>query len=456
MTQNDDKIVELPSFIDNHKMSWYQIRIVLICGIVMFADGFDTQMIAYVAPFVGREWGLDNETLGALFSASLFGLMIGYLVVAPMADRIGHKRMVLVTVLGTSLAVFVSAAATNAGELMAIRFVTGIGLGAVIPSAIALTSEYTPKRFRATTILAIYVGYSLGFVVSGLVSGWIIPAYGWPAIFIVGGGMSLAIVPAIFFLLPNSLVMEIKKGKNLEGVKNTLRCIDSHLPKDFTIVVEDSNDDKQTHKKVNVTAILAPPLFVGTILLWAVFAVNLGVFYALQSWLPTILDLQGFEMDMMVKGTLISTVGGIVAAIVLGSFMDKKNPYFVLASIYLLGFFCIFLLGLSFQYGHWWLLLSSFLVGFCVNGGQKCVIAISSIFYPYAIRGAGVGWALGIGRIGAIAGPFVVGKYMDLSWSPTTIFGLIAVPMLFLSAAIFFLGKVYGRTTTEVPLKSIR
>ncbi|MBL4801106.1 MAG: MFS transporter [Emcibacter sp.] len=456
MSDTSEKILILPDFIDNRTMGWFQIRTALICGIVMFLDGFDTQMIAYVAPFVGREWGLDNEALGSLFSASLLGLMIGYLAVAPFADRIGHKRMIVATVLGTSIFVLLASFATNVNELMIARFITGIGLGGVIPSAITLASEYSPKRLRATIVLAIFVGYSLGFVVAGLVSGWLIPTYGWASIFLIGGVMTLAAVPITFFFLPDSIALQIRKGKNIRGVKNILCRIDPTLTDDFIPTLEMPNIDAGEKKQMPVMGLFKPSLLVGTLLLWVVFSVNLGEFYALQSWLPIIIEKQGFVMDMMVKGTSITTVGGIVAAFIIGPSMDRLNPYNVLAMLYLLGFFCLLIFGYSFQSAPWVMLLSSFFVGFCVSGGQKSVVALSAIFYPHEIRAAGVGWALGIGRIGAIAGPLIVGTYMDPSWPPTTIFSLMAFPMLFLSCGIFFLGKVVDRRNAAYVSKNIQ
>ena len=157
---------------------------------------------------------------------------------------------------------------------------------------------------------------------------------------------------------------------------------------------------------------------------------------------------------MLVKCTTSAAVGGIAAAFIAGPFMDRMNPYNVLAFLYLLGFLSLLLFGVSFQSVPWVILLAGFFVGFCVSGGQKCANAISAVFYPPNIRSTGVGWALGIGRIGAISGPLIIGKYINPDWPPITIFGYMAVPMLFLSCAIFFLGKIYRRKGIMLSLRN--
>jgi AAHS family 4-hydroxybenzoate transporter-like MFS transporter len=163
------------SFIDERAVGRYQWLTILLCGLVMFVDGFDTQMISYMAPHIAAEWGLSRAQLGPIFSAALAGLMVGYLL-SPLSDRFGHKRMVVLSTLGFAVTTFVSVSTGNAAQLMVLRFLTGLGLGLATPSAIALTGEYSPRRLRATFVLAIYCGFSLGFVVAGLVSSWLIPA----------------------------------------------------------------------------------------------------------------------------------------------------------------------------------------------------------------------------------------------------------------------------------------
>ncbi|HZY14860.1 MAG TPA: MFS transporter, partial [Beijerinckiaceae bacterium] len=166
MAQQQDTF-HVPAFINEKPIGASQYIITLLCGLVMFLDGFDTQSISYMAPQIAKEWGLSREVLGPIFSSALTGLMVGYLFLSPLSDRFGHRRMMLVSTIAFAVTTLITAFATNVTELIVLRFVTGLFLGSAIPSAVALTGEYSPKRLRATFVLIIYCGFSLGFVAAG-------------------------------------------------------------------------------------------------------------------------------------------------------------------------------------------------------------------------------------------------------------------------------------------------
>jgi AAHS family 4-hydroxybenzoate transporter-like MFS transporter len=185
----------------------------------------------------------------------------------------------------------------------------------------------------------------------------------------------------------------------------------------------------------------------GTVLLWLVFAINLGEFYALQSWLPSIMTGLNYPMSTVVMATTLTTVGGIAAAFITGPSMDRLGAYKTLGILYLVGFVCVALTGLAFKSPLWMLLTANFLAGCCISGGQKSLIALAAVFYPAPIRSTGVGWALGIGRIGGITGPIVVGAALGMGWSPSAVFYAMAVPMLIAGLLVLFLGRRYGSST---------
>ena len=177
MAQQQDTF-HVPAFINEKPIGASQYIITLLCGLVMFLDGFDTQSISYMAPQIAKEWGLSREVLGPIFSSALTGLMVGYLFLSPLSDRFGHRRMMLVSTIAFAVTTLITAFATNVTELIVLRFVTGLFLGSAIPSAVALTGEYSPKRLRATFVLIIYCGFSLGFVAAGALAAWMLPLYG--------------------------------------------------------------------------------------------------------------------------------------------------------------------------------------------------------------------------------------------------------------------------------------
>jgi AAHS family 4-hydroxybenzoate transporter-like MFS transporter len=439
--------VNLTGFVDDRRVGAFQYGTVVLCGLVMFFDGFDTQAINYLAPHIAKEWGLKAAVLGPIFSSALVGLMIGYLLLSPFSDRFGHRRLIIA---GTALFALASLASVWAGgitELVVLRLVTGIGLGAAAPSAVALTAEYSPKRVRASFVLAIYCGFSLGFVVAGVVSGWLVPTAGWRSVFLVGALAPLVIIPLMLRFLPESLVFLVGRGADAGRAYRLCRRIDPALPETAQPVTVDK---AEAGGRVKLRALLANGGVLSTVLLWVVFAINLGEFYALQSWLPTMLTDLGFANGTVVTATSLTTVGGIAVAFVVGPAMDRLGAFGSLGALFVVGAVFLAVSGPAFDAPVWVVLVSMFLVGCGVSGGQKALIALAAVVYPVNVRSTGVGWALGIGRLGGILGPLVVGAAVSASWSPAAVFLALSGPMLVCAVLILYLGRRTRRAADVV------
>ena len=197
--------VDVAEFIDQQPVGGFQIRLLLTCAAVLFLDGFDTQAIGYVAPALAKEWGLTKAALGPVFSAGLFGLMIGALVFGPLADRIGRKKIIIFSTLAFGIGTLATAFVQDVNTLLAIRFLTGLGLGGAMPNAIAMTSEFSPHRRRATMVMIMFCGFSVGAALGGLLAAALIPQFGWRSVFVVGGVAPLLLVPILALRLPESV-----------------------------------------------------------------------------------------------------------------------------------------------------------------------------------------------------------------------------------------------------------
>lgn len=435
------KSFHVPRFINARRVSASQYGITFLCGLVMFLDGFDTQSISYISPLMAKEWGLPREMLGPIFSSALTGLMVGYLFLSSLSDKFGHRRMMLISIAAFGFFTLVTVFTTNVTELIGLRFVTGMGLGSAIPSAVALTGEYSPKRLRATFVLAIYCGFSLGFVAAGAVAAWMLPLYGWRPLLWVGAISPLALAVFIYWFLPESIDFLVRNKADPRRIWTVLHRIDplltSEPPGDFlTDLVE---------RKSAVGSLFQSGRTFGTLLLWVVFFLNLAEFYALQSWLPAILTSLNYPLNTIALATSLTTVGGILAAFVVGPAMDRLAPFGSLAVLYFVGVFFVALTGPALSSPEWVLLTATLFAGFCISGGQKSLVALSAIFYPAPIRSTGVGWALGIGRLGAIGGPLLVGVLLAWNLQPASIFYAAALPMLICGTLIAILGRWYGK-----------
>jgi MFS transporter, AAHS family, 4-hydroxybenzoate transporter len=431
---------QIENVIDERAVGASQYVIACLCGCVMFLDGFNTQTISYMIPSIAKQWQLSHNLIGPILSSALAGLLVGYLFLSPLSDRLGHRRIVLIATMGVGVFTLATLLATNAAELIVLRFITGMGLGAAIPSAVALTSEYTPKRLRATFVLAIYCGLSFGFAAAGGAAAWLIPHYGWRALLWAGGIAPLALAPLIYLYLPESLDFLIRSRAEPRQIQAVLARIGPAATDIGAVRFEGETDGRRNA----VASLFQSGRTLGTLLLWVVFVLNLGEFYALQSWLPPILTRLNYSIDAVALVTALTTIGGIVAAFIIGPAMDRLSPYGSLAIVYLAGVVFVGLTGWALSRSAWVLMTASFFAGFCVSGGQKSVIALTAIFYPAPIRSTGVGWALGIGRIGSIAGPLLIGVLLGWQMQPNHVFYAASIPMLISALIIVLLGVKYG------------
>jgi AAHS family 4-hydroxybenzoate transporter-like MFS transporter len=434
-----DRIARL---VDDRPMGRLQWLTVVLCGLVMFLDGFDTQTIGYMAPYIAKEWHLTKAMLGPIFSAAQVGLVIGYVGLAPLSDRFGHKRVVAGGTLAFALSTLSCLLARDVTSLTVLRFVLGLSLGVLPPSAVALTGEYSPRRHRASFVLAIYCGFSLGFVAAGIACGELIPALGWRSVFCVGAALPLALAPFLFLLLPEALSTLSRPGADPRAALAAFRRLDPGFREEDLAAIGPAGPAADAHSPVR--RLFADGLGCGTLLLWGVFLINLGEFYAIQSWMPTILTDLGLNNGTIVAATTLFEVGGIISAFIIGPLMDRMSPYLTLGLLYAAGVLFVAGVGHAVAAPPAVLFAATFLAGLCVSGGQKGVIALAAVFYPAEIRSTGVGWALGAARPGGIAGPLIVGAALSAGVTPQGVFYLLAAPMAVLAVTIVLMGRRYG------------
>ena len=439
VTADERPALDLVDFIDRQPVGGFQVKLLLMCAAVLFLDGFDTQAIGYVAPALAKEWHVGKSALGPVFSAGLFGLMIGALVFGPLADRVGRKRIIILSTVAFGIGAFATAFAQDVTWLLIIRFLTGLGLGGAMPNAVALTSEYNPHRRRATMVMIMFCGFSVGAALGGLLAADLIPRLGWRSVFIVGGIAPLLMVPVLAWRLPESVRFLATAGKAPGRVAQLLKHISPKtvFAPDARFVVHEPH-----LAGIPVLHLFREGRAPVTLLLWVVFFMSLLDIYFLANWLPTVLnDLGASVSEAAMIGSLLQ-VGGVVGTFALGSVIDRFS-FRALALVY---FVAVFAVGAIGQFGHSAFLVSVaiFAAGFCVVGGQIAANALAAAFYPTAVRATGVGWALGMGRVGSIVGPLVGGALLAAKWSTAAVFIAAAAAALCAALASFGLSRLTG------------
>lgn len=443
------KTLNVSTLLDQGSLSRFQKLAIFLCGAILFLDGFDAQAIGYVAPALLEAHIVTPVQLGPVFSASLIGLMVGAVLLAPLADRLGRRPVLIASTIVFGAFSLATAWATGLNELLCMRFLTGIGLGGCMPNAVALISEYSPARQRGFLVSAMFGGFTLGSMVGGVVAAQIVPTYGWQAVFVVGGVLPLLLVPILFVSMPESLRFLVSRRQARAQVSQIIHRMHPELPVDAEtrFVVEE-----EAATKNSVWQLFTRERAKQTTLLWIIFFMSLLDIYLLVNWLPTIIKASGESMRTAILiGTLLQ-LGAFIGAFPLGHLLDRKGARLTLGASYLLGACAVVLIGIFSSMSILLTAFAVFVAGFAIIGGQGVANAAASMAYPTEIRSTGVGWALGIGRIGSIVGPLLGGMLQSTGVAPRVIFFLCAIPAVIAAVAAVALGGQVIRP--QLPLRS--
>jgi AAHS family 4-hydroxybenzoate transporter-like MFS transporter len=442
--------IKVADVIDNNRIGPMQVGMFILCALCLILDGFDVQAIGYVAPAIIQEWKIPNSALGPVFGAGNFGVLIGSLVFTMVADKIGRRPVLIGATLFFSLLTILTARVNSVGELLLVRFVAGIGLGCIIPNATALIGEYSPRRLRVTLMATISVSFTAGAAIGGFVAAGLIPAFGWRSVFYVGGVLPLIVAVLMFGWLPESLQFLVVRGRDLDRVGKWIKRIDRTVPVgsnvEYVAVEENRGGVPAIH-------LFREGRGAATVLIWVVNFMNIYNLYFLSNWLPTVVRGAGYSLSTAVQVGTTLQVGGTLGAFWLTWFISRLGFVPVLTTTFAVAALSVALIGqpgLSLPI----LFIVVFIAGSCVIGSQPTVNAFSGSYYPTYLRSTGIGWGLGIGRIGAIIGPVLGGEFLALKWSMQDIFYVAAIPAAI--SAIAMLGlRTAAKATTAANVQAV-
>jgi len=410
--------------LDQRPITRLQYATVLVCFLMNMLDGMDVMIISYAAPAIAKAWSVSSEALGMVFSSGLLGMTCGALFLAPFADTIGRKAMMLLSAAIMGVSIYVTSSAGGVSGLILFRFLSGLGIGSMLASTAALTAEYTPNRTKDFWVSLVIAGYPVGAVLSGLVAADLIPQYGWQTLFQLAGATTLLALPLVQLFLAESLEFYLKSqpAGALDKVNSLLRKLG----------LEEL--DRLPARQIQPKGIQARELLKGeyrlsTIQLWTALFLAFATLYFLTSWIPKLASNAGLSIELAIYAGTVFNGGAFFGIVTQGYFssrfgLKKTIGVFLILTGVLMAVFQIFV-------GSPLLLLVFGLLGFGVQGGFVGLYAVAARLYPTEFRTTGVGWSIGIGRLGGIIGPAIGGVLIGMGLSMATNFLIYALPTAF-------------------------
>jgi len=426
----DTNKVNINDIIDKARFAAFHWKVLIWCLIIIIFDGYDLVIYGVALPLLMQQWSLTAVQAGLLASAALFGMMFGAMIFGTLSDKLGRKKTILICVTLFSGFTFLGAFASNPVEFAILRFIAGLGIGGVMPNVVALMTEYAPKKIRSTLVALMFSGYAIGGMSSALLGAWLVKDMGWQIMFLIAG-FPLLLLPVIWKFLPESLAFLVKSNHHDQAKMIVIKIApETELTNNTQLVLNES-----TTTEAPVRALFQQGRSFSTFMFWIAFFMCLLMVYALGSWLPKLMLQAGYSLGASMLFLFALNIGGMVGAIGGGALADKFHLKPVITSMFVIGAAALILLGFNSPQFILYSLIA--VAGAATIGSQILLYTFVAQFYPTALRSTGMGWASGIGRIGAIIGPVLTGALLTFELPHQMNFLAIAIPGIIAALAIF-------------------
>lgn len=428
---------------DDRSFNALELRTLAFCFVLNMLNGADVLVVSYVAPVLAEEWGTGERTLGLLFSAGLAGMMLGALALGPLSDLFGRRAMILWAGGAIAVGMAASGLATDIGELVALRFGVGLGIGSMLASVTAMAAEYAPKGFRALAVTVAAAGFPLGAIAVSLTASATLPVHGWAPLFLVQGGLSALMAPICLRWMPESVEFLLTRQP-----RDALRRANRILLAMGKSALAAPPDKAAAARRPSPVRLLERDRRVGTLLVWAAFFGAFMTLYFLLSWIPTLAVAAGLSIGHALYAGAAYHLGSIAGHVALGWLSLRFGLFKLVAVAFGLSVVLMPVVGAA-QQPTSLFVAEIFLLGALAQGGFGGLYAAAARLYPTEVRATGIGWALGTGRLGAVIGPFLGGLAIGWGAGRVEIFALFALPLIAAAVAAAALGLVQARRSAD-------
>jgi AAHS family 4-hydroxybenzoate transporter-like MFS transporter len=431
-------VIDASAVIERQRLNPFVLRLVLLSILITFFDGFDMNVIAYAAPYMKDEFALDQVQMGYIFTAGTLGIMIGGFLFGYLGDRFGRRWTIVAAAASFGILSLLFAASWDYRSLLALRFLGGLGMGGLLPLCWALNIEYVPRRFRATVVTVVMLGYTMGGSLGAPITIWLAPAHGWQGVFVFGGVASLAVTVLLVVGLPESTRYLVARGGDGDTVAGYLRAIEPGLevPPGATFILADEGNG---HTRFSPARLFEGRLLWVTPLIWLAYTASSLTIYFKATWTPLVLELLGYTRSQAAIFSSLSSIGVALGGLLLMRFVDRIGPISI-AAISALAVPILIYSGLA-ETGFYAFLWLNLIATVMVGGAHFGMISLCGMFYPSSFRANGAGWAASIAKLGAIAGPLVGGFILATSFPVKHIFVLLAAAPAILAVVVFVLTR---------------
>lgn len=424
-------------------MSRLQIRAVAVAIALMLIDGMDVAVAAYAAPALSKSWSLDPVTLGFLLSSGLVGMAAGSLFLTPFSDKIGRRRMMLVALVLVCAGMILSVFAADVMQLMVFRVLAGLGIGGMIANLNVYVSEYSSDKRRGSIFGLYTAGFAIGATLGGFIAGPLIPQFGWRSVFVVGAAVSVVMLAVTWRFLPESLDYLISKRP--QNALSKLNTILLQMSRPTLQELPELAQNLKTQK--GIKSLLTGRMAAQTLLLWLGYGLMIAAYYFASTWTPKLIATSSGDDSLGVSMGLVVNFGGII-----GCFIFSVLAVFLRSRHLLLGslaasalIYVIF--GMAFNQTSLAMIIGA-LLGVVTSANVAGFYATTPSLFPAALRGTGVGWMVGIGRLVSIISPILVGYLLAGGWRAENIFILFGLPLIVSALAMV---AVWSLSTTKTP-----